>query len=67
MRILADENFPQPIVKILNKRGHDVVWARIDCPGLKDRLLLERAEADGRVVLTLDKDFWRSHFSARFL
>ena len=27
------------------------------CPGLKDRTLLERAEADGRLVLTLDKDF----------
>jgi hypothetical protein len=25
---------------------------------LKDRALLERAEAAGQVVLTLDKDFW---------
>jgi hypothetical protein len=30
----------------------------MDCPGLTDRALLERAEADGRVLLTLDKDFW---------
>jgi predicted nuclease of predicted toxin-antitoxin system len=29
------------------------------CPGLKDCELLERAEADGRLLLTLDKDFWQ--------
>jgi len=59
MRILADENFPLPIVNALRSQGHDVLWARTACPGLKDRLLLERAEADGRLVITLDKDFWQ--------
>jgi predicted nuclease of predicted toxin-antitoxin system len=59
MRILADENFPQPIVEFLRRQGHDVLWARTDCPGLKNRTLLERAEADGRIVLTLDRDFWQ--------
>ena len=58
MRILADENF-RPTIEFLRKRGHDVLWARTDCPGLKDRTLLERAEADGRVIVTLDKDFWQ--------
>ncbi|HLN01956.1 MAG TPA: DUF5615 family PIN-like protein [Bryobacteraceae bacterium] len=59
MRFLADENFPRPVVETLRNVGHDVLWARTDCPGLKDRALLERAEADGRLVLTLDKDFWQ--------
>jgi predicted nuclease of predicted toxin-antitoxin system len=59
MRILADENFPRPTVEALRRQGHDVVWVRTDCPGLKDRILIERAEADGRLVLTLDKDFWQ--------
>ena len=59
MRILADENFPRPVVESLRNRDHDVIWARTDCPGLKDRALLERAEAEGRVVMTLDKDFWQ--------
>lgn len=27
MKILADENLPGPVVEILRKRGHDVVWA----------------------------------------
>jgi predicted nuclease of predicted toxin-antitoxin system len=59
MRILADENVPRPIVEILRKQDHDVIWARTDCPGFKDRALLERAEAEGRVVLPVDKDFWQ--------
>jgi len=59
MKILADENFPGPAVERLRKRGYDVLWARTQCPGLKDRALLERAEAENRVVLTLDKDFWQ--------
>ena len=59
MRILADENFPRPTIEILRRHGHDVVWARIDFPGLKDRAMLEIAEADARLVWTLDKDFWQ--------
>jgi predicted nuclease of predicted toxin-antitoxin system len=59
MRFLADENFPRPVVETLRNMGHDVLWVRTDCPGLKDRPLLERAEADGRLILTLDKDFWQ--------
>jgi|SRR5215469_5202315 len=48
MRILADENFPLPIVESLRKKHHDVLWARTDFAGLKDRALIERAEAEGR-------------------
>jgi predicted nuclease of predicted toxin-antitoxin system len=59
MRILADENFPRPTIEVLRRQGHDVLWARTGCPDLKDRALLERAEADSRLVLTLDKDFWQ--------
>jgi predicted nuclease of predicted toxin-antitoxin system len=59
MRILADENFPRPAIEVLRRQGHDVLWARTACPGLKDRTPLERAEADSRLVLTLDKDFWQ--------
>lgn len=59
MRLLADENFPRPTVEVLRSQGHDVLWARMDCPGLKDGELLERAEADGRLFLALAKDFWQ--------
>ena len=59
MLILADENFPLPTVEAIRAAGHDVVWARTDCPGTADAALLERAEAEARLVLTLDKDFWQ--------
>ncbi len=59
MRLLADENFPRPTVEALRSQGHDILWARMDCSGLTDRALLEQAEADGRLILTLDKDFWQ--------
>ena len=38
---------------------------RTDCPGLQDRALLDRAEADGWIVLTLDKDFWQPALQRR--
>jgi len=67
MRLLADENVPRGIIDILQSKGHDVLWARTDCPGLKDPVLLERAVADNRLVLTLDKDFWQLVFNNRVL
>jgi len=57
VKILADENFPRSIVNDLRQRGHDVVWDRTDCPGMKDHTLLQRAETDERIIFTLDKDF----------
>lgn len=59
MRLLADENFPKPIVEALRAGGHDVLWARTDCAGWKDVALLDLAESEVRIVLTLDKDFWQ--------
>ncbi len=57
MLVMADENFPGVTVGALKMRGHDVVWARTDCPGVSDKAVLERAQAEGRVVVTFDKDF----------
>ncbi len=57
MRILADENFPKVIVEELRAKGQDVVWALTDFAGAKDLALMDVAEAEGRVLLTFDKDF----------
>jgi len=57
MRLLADENFPKPIVDALRAEGHDVLWARTDLAGASDFALLDRAESEARIILTLDKDF----------
>jgi predicted nuclease of predicted toxin-antitoxin system len=59
MLILVDENFPLPTVEAMRANGHDVLWVRTHCPGRTDGALLERAEAEARLVLTLDKDFWQ--------
>jgi len=57
VRILANENFPGPAVDGLRVRGHDVVWARTDMPGASDDAILSRAQVEGRLVVTMDKDF----------
>jgi predicted nuclease of predicted toxin-antitoxin system len=59
MRLLADENLPKPTVQALLLDGHDVLWARTDCHSERDSFLLEIAESEGRILLTLDKDFWQ--------
>jgi predicted nuclease of predicted toxin-antitoxin system len=57
MRILANENFPGDAVQALQARGHDVAWVRADAPGSSDPQVLARAQAEGRVLVTFDKDF----------
>jgi len=59
MRLLADENLPKPIVEALRAEGHDVLWACTDLTGAMDGVLLNLAESDARIVLTVDKDFRR--------
>jgi len=59
MRLLADENVPKSVVEALRSGGHDLLWARTDLSGAGDVALLDLAEAQARIVLTLDKDFWQ--------
>jgi len=65
MRFLADENFPGDAVTALRAAGHDVSWIRTVAPGSSDRDVLARPVAEGRILLTFDKDFgelaWRSN------
>jgi predicted nuclease of predicted toxin-antitoxin system len=57
MRFLANENFPASAVTALRAKGHDVAWVRMIAPGSSDRGVLERAEREGRILLTFDRDF----------
>lgn len=57
MRILADENFPLVAVEALQQQGHNVIWIRNDTPGVSDRVILARAQAENRIIVTFDKDF----------
>lgn len=57
MNFLAHENFPLDAVEALRQDGHDVVWVRVNCPGISDVEVLSLAQAESRILLTFDKDF----------
>jgi hypothetical protein len=57
MRLLADENFPAVVVDRLRAEGHDVCWIRTESPGVSDDVVLARALAEQRILLSFDKDF----------
>src|SRR5947209_3306767 len=64
MRLLANENVPRLTVEALRAAGHDLVWARTDLAGSSDEEVLSRAQAEGRILLTHDKDFGDLAFQA---
>jgi predicted nuclease of predicted toxin-antitoxin system len=57
MRLLANENFPGPVVRELRGRGIDVAWVKDDMRGAADAEVLARAQGESRTLVTLDKDF----------
>ena len=57
MKLLLDENMPMAAVVALRELGHDVLWVREVMPGSSDSRILERAGAEGRLLVTFDKDF----------
>ena len=60
MRALLDEQLSLRIAELLRSRGHDVqaVGERVDLAAGSDRLILEVAASEGRVVITNNvKDF----------
>lgn len=57
MRLCANENLPGDCVAALRAAGHDVLWIRETMPGAADDVVLARALAEARLLLTFDKDF----------
>lgn len=58
MRFLADAGISPRTVEFLRRNGHDAIHVReLAMQRAADRLLVERARADDRVVLTFDLDF----------
>src|ERR1700750_2382025 len=57
MRLLGDENFPERLLRELRAEGHDVSSALADHRGTSDNNLLDIAEREKRILLTLDKDY----------
>lgn len=64
-RYLANENFPGAMVKILRDQGNDVLYAAESLVGSSDRIILDTALAQDRVLLTFDRDFGELVFRHR--
>lgn len=57
MRFLIDRCAGRRLAEWLRQQGHDVIESRERGPDPGDRVLLEWAAAEGRVLVTMDKDF----------
>jgi predicted nuclease of predicted toxin-antitoxin system len=57
MRLLADENIPRALVTALRTLGHDVTALTELQRGSADAEVARLAGAEGRIVITFDKDF----------
>jgi predicted nuclease of predicted toxin-antitoxin system len=63
VKLLANENFPGPAVKALRERGVDVLWVSESMAAAADTEVLARARAEGRWLLTYDRDYGELVFS----
>lgn len=56
-KLLADENVPARAIDALRDAGCDVLSVREIAPGISDAGVLRLAVAQGRVVVTFDRDY----------
>lgn len=57
MRFLADENVSRLVIDRLRNGGHDVISIAETRSGAPDKDVLDAADADGRILITEDRDF----------
>ena|SRR3989344_8239397 len=57
MKFLADVNIPQSVITYLTKLGHNVLDLKTVDKSATDTDVIQIAKKEGRVILTLDKDF----------
>lgn len=57
MRFLADENVSRLVIERLRNSGHDVISIAETRSGAADEDILKAADADGRILMTEDRDF----------
>lgn len=55
--LLADENVPTPLVRMLRAAGLDVEFVAETMPAVSDREVLQHASETGRWILTFDRDY----------
>lgn len=67
MNLLADESIDRQIVERLRQDGHYVPFVAEMGPGIADDVVLARANQEGAMLLTVDKDFGELVFRQRRL
>lgn len=65
MNLLADEGVDRPIVEKLRREGHTVAYIAEMSPGIDDDTILDQANVNNALLLTLDKDFGELVFRCR--
>ncbi len=63
VRLLVDENFPAPALRLLREGGIDVKSAQEAMPGAPDDMVLACARAEARWLVTYDRDYGELIFS----
>jgi predicted nuclease of predicted toxin-antitoxin system len=61
-KFLANENMPGDAVEAARRAGVDITWVRDISPGISDDEVLALSQAEGRVLVTFDKDFGEMAF-----
>lgn len=61
-KLLLDENIGSIVANTLRKEGYDTKTIFEKARGIKDRQVLARALREGRILITLDKDFGKLVF-----
>lgn len=57
MKFMADESVDYPIIELLRTNGFDVKSISEDSPSVSDDVVLDLTNNEGRILITLDKDF----------
>jgi len=65
MRLLVNENVTRTVIYELRQRGHDVLSVKESMRSENDAVILARAQAEQRIVVTQDKDFGELAFRAK--
>jgi predicted nuclease of predicted toxin-antitoxin system len=65
MRLLVNENVTGTVIKQLRERGHNVLSVKESMRSEQDDVILARAQAEQRIIITHDKDFGELAFRAQ--
>jgi predicted nuclease of predicted toxin-antitoxin system len=65
LRLLVNENVTGTVIDELRRRGHDVMSVKESMRSEQDEVILARAQAEMRLVVTHDKDFGELAFRSK--